>query len=292
MPIDPTAVGATSGPFEWGWDATDCMLYALAVGAGTDDLAFSTEHGDGAGQKVLPTFATLGGPRRPPPEVVGSYDPAMLVHGEHAVELAGPLPLRVTVSTTATIVGIWDKGSGALVVTESRSVDAETGEWRFTNRAGAFIRGEGGWGGPRGPAPAVQASRVRAPPGGIPDGGHGRAADFVVSYQTAPGQALLYRLCGDRNPIHSDPAYARKAGFERPILHGLCTWGFTGRALLHILCDSDPSRLASMEGRFAAPVHPGDLLIVSIWADGDSASFDTRTQRGDVVLDRGHCRLA
>jgi acyl dehydratase len=278
MPIDPEALGATSGPFSWSWDSTSCILYALGVGAGPDEAAFTTDNTEGVPQEVLPTFATLGAPRRPDPSVVGHYDPAMLVHGEHRLELAGALRVSATVSTTSEIVGIWDKGSGAVVVTESRSVDAVSGEWLFTNRASAFIRGEGGWGGARGPS--ERAGEPSRPP------------DEVWSCPTREDQALLYRLCGDRNPLHSDPRYAARAGFERPILHGLCTWGFTGRALLSRVCGSDPGRMRAMQGRFAAPVYPGDTLTVSIWVEGGEAVFRTATQRGDVVIQRGRCALA
>lgn len=280
MAIDPSAVGTTAGTWRWSWGPSDCILYALGVGAGHDELAFVTEDSEGVAQAVLPTFAVLAAPRRPPPEIVGPYDPAMLVHGEHVLELAGPIPVRGAVSTTSTIVGIWDKGSGALVVSEARSVDAATGEWRFTNRASAFIRGEGGWGGPRRPSSLSSAKPSPRPP------------DEVVTYGTSPDQALLYRLSGDRNPLHSDPSYARRAGFGRPILHGLCTWGFTGRALLARLCGSDPAALRSMEGRFAAPVYPGDCLTVSIWVGGGGARFVTHARDGVVVVDRGRCTLA
>jgi acyl dehydratase len=111
-----------------------------------------------------------------------------------------------------------------------------------------------------------------------------------VTYETRVDQALLYRLSGDRNPLHSDPAFARRGGFERPILHGLCTYGFTGRALLHALCGSDPARFRSMEGRFSRPVYPGDTLIVKMWVDGEAAVFRTETQRGEVVIDGGYFR--
>jgi acyl dehydratase len=121
----------------------------------------------------------------------------------------------------------------------------------------------------------------------IPDG----PPDQVVEYATRPDQALLYRLSGDRNPLHSDPVFARRAGFERPILHGLCTYGVTGRALLHALCHSDPSRFRSMHGRFSRPTYPGDTLTVSMWVDGPVATFRTENQRGEVILDHGvlHC---
>lgn len=279
MPINPEAAGTTSGPFERSWTSSDCLLYALGVGAGVNELAFTTENSAEVRQAVLPTFAVIAGGGGRAMGAIGSFNPAMLVHGEQAIEVHGPIPVEGRVATTSTIVGIYDKGSGAVVATESVSVDAETGEPRFTNRSSVFIRGEGGWGGDRGPSGGRNAAPERAP-------------DEVVTYETAPDQALLYRLSGDRNPLHSDPAFAAKAGFERPILHGLCTYGFTGRALLHTLCDSDPARFRSMEARFSSPVYPGDLLTVSMWVDGDQALFRTENQRGQVVIDAGRCQVA
>ncbi|MGH9060139.1 MAG: MaoC/PaaZ C-terminal domain-containing protein [Acidimicrobiales bacterium] len=275
MPINPQAVGATSGPYERTWSSTDCILYALGVGAGADELAFTTEHTAGVVQAVLPTFAVIAGAGGRPSDI-GTFDPAMLVHGEQAFDLSGPLPVDGRVATTVEVVGIYDKGSGAVIATEATSVDPSTGQVLFVTRSSAFVRGEGGWGGPRGPS----GRRHQAPE---------RSPDQVMTYETAPDQALLYRLSGDRNPLHSDPAFAARAGFERPILHGLCTYGFTGRALLHTLCDSDPGRFRGMEGRFSAPVYPGDLLTVSMWVDDEGAVFRTETQRGQVVIDAGRC---
>ena len=136
-----------------------------------------------------------------------------------------------------------------------------------------FCRGEGGFGGDRGPSDRIE----------FPD----RAADHEVTYRTREDQALTYRLSGDRNPLHSDPSFAAMGGFDRPILHGLCTYGFTGRALLHTLCASDAGRFRSMNARFSRPVFPGDELIVSMWVDGDTALFRTTNQNGDVVIDQG-----
>jgi acyl dehydratase len=145
----------------------------------------------------------------------------------------------------------------------------------FTTRTSLFIRGEGDFGGDRGdPAPP----RVEIPE---------REPDHEVTYATRPDQALLYRLSGDRNPLHSDPAFAAMAGFDRPILHGLCTYGVTGRALLHTLCDSDPARFASMAARFSKPVMPGDTLTVRMWVDGGECRFRTLTQDGAAVIDNG-----
>jgi len=270
MPIDPNAVGSTGGPVERSWTSKDCLLYALGVGAGTDELAFSTEKD----QRVLPTFAVIIGGGGIPFAAIGKFNPAMLVHGEQAIEVFGSIPVEGTVRSTGRIANVWDKRSGAVVVMESESVDAVTGEPRFRTRMAAFIRGEGGFGGERGPS----GPRNEPPK---------RAADLEVRYETRPDQALLYRLSGDRNPLHSDPEFAKRAGFERPILHGLCSYGFTGRALLHGVCGGDPVRFRSMEARFSKPVLPGDTLTVSIWVDGGEASFQTSTQRGDVVIDQG-----
>jgi acyl dehydratase len=170
-------------------------------------------------------------------------------------------------------VAIWDKGKGAVVEMESTSVDVATGKPLLKTRSSVFIRGEGGFGGERGPSARFE----------VPD----RAPDHQVSYDTRPDQALIYRLSGDRNPLHSDPSFAKMGGFDRPILHGLCTYGFTGRALLHTLCDGDPARFKSMYGRFSKPVLPGDSLTVSMWVDGDECLFRTANQHGDVVLDQG-----
>jgi acyl dehydratase len=270
MPIDPTAVGKTGGPVERSWTSKDCLLYALGVGAGTDELAFSTEKN----QQVLPTFAVIVGGGGSPFGAIGKFNPAMLVHGEQAIEVFGPIPAEGTVRSTGRIANIWDKGSGAVVVMESESVDAATGEPRFRTRMSAFIRGEGNFGGDRGP------SGPRNPP-------PARDPDLEIRYQTRPDQALLYRLSGDRNPLHSDPEFAKRAGFEKPILHGLCSYGFTGRALLHGVCGGDPARFRSMEARFSKPVIPGDALTVSIWTGDGEAIFRTSTQKGDVVIDQG-----
>jgi acyl dehydratase len=276
-------VGTTTDPAERSWTSTDCLLYALGVGAGSlapdQELEYTTENSADRPQMVLPTFAAvMGGGGRDRAEL-GEFDPAMLLHGEQGIELFGAIPAAGSVLTTSTVTGIYDKGSGALVVTESTSVDTMTGDrrWRATNAL--FIRGEGGFGGERGPAGSP-------PP--VPE----RPPDHVVEYPTRSDQALVYRLSGDRNPLHSDPAFARRAGFERPILHGLCTYGFTGRALLHALCHSDPGRFESMHGRFSRPTYPGDTLTVSMWVDGPVASFRTENQRGEVIIDQGVLRFS
>jgi acyl dehydratase len=275
MSLNFDLVGVDSEPAMKSWTTADVLLYALGVGAGQADplaeLEFTTENSIGVQTKVLPTFGNMitGGGRG---RSLGDFDPAAFVHAEQAFTLHRPLPTAGTSRSVSRVAGIYDKGSAALVVTESTAVDAATGEPLVTARGSIFIRGEGGFGGDRGPG------QDWAMPSGAPD--------EQVTYRTRPDQALLYRLTGDRNPLHSDPKFAARGGFARPILHGMCTYGYTGRALLHALCGSEPARFQSMEGRFTRPVIPGDELTVSVWADGGTAYFRT-TSNGVPVLDRG-----
>jgi acyl dehydratase len=294
MALNPDAVGTVSEPGDRSWDHKDALLYALGVGAGALDptgfeLDFTTENSDGVTQRVLPTFATIVGQGGRGMASIGDFDPAMLVHGEQGIRLHREIPPEGTVSTTSKVAGMYDKGSAGLVVLESESRDAATGELAFTTRTALFIRGAGGFGGPRNPEDDEEA-KIAAEP--LP----AREPDDVISYTTRPDQALLYRLNGDRNPLHSDPTFAKRAGFDRPILHGLCTYGFTGRALLHSVCGSDPARFASMRARFSKPTMPGDTLSISVWDIGAHAEgfyrFRTETQRGETVIDAGLFQLA
>jgi acyl dehydratase len=280
MPINPDAVGSTSDPVERSWTAKDCLVYALGVGAGqldpvNEELAFTTENTRDAPQQVLPTFAVIAGMSgMGAMSKAGSFNMAMLVHGEQGVRLHRPLPVEGKVRVTGRITGIYDKGSGAVIATASEAVDAATGEPMFATTASLFVRGEGGFGGERGPS-----GKANTPPE--------RDPDHALTYETRRDQALLYRLSGDTNPLHSDPSFAKMGGFDRPILHGLCTYGYTGRALLHALCGSDPARFVSMDARFSTPVMPGDALTVKMWVDGNVALFRTERQDGDVVVDQG-----
>ena len=280
MPINPEAVGSTSDPVRHSWSSKDAILYAIGVGAGAvdplDELSFTTENSNGIEQQVLPTMAVvLGVGGGGAFASIGSFNPAMLVHGEQAIELHAPIPVSGEVETVGEITGIYDKGKGALVEVRSTSTDTASGEPLFTTTMSAFIRGEGGFGGDRGP------SGPKNPP---PE----RDPDHEQAYVTRTDQALLYRLSGDRNPLHSDPTFAAMGGFDRPILHGLCTYGFTGRALLHRLCGGDPARFHGMEGRFSSPVLPGERLTVRMWETGAGvALFQTTGDDGRVVLDGG-----
>lgn len=276
MPIRHDVVGAQGAPVQHSWTAKDALLYAIGVGAGTDELAFTTENSHDITQRVLPTMAAVvGAGVSAAISAIGEFNFAMLVHGEQSFVQHRELPVEGSLTATGMITGIYDKGSGAVISVEGDCIDNATGERLLTVGSSIFIRGEGGFGGDRGP------SGDRNTP---PD----RAPDATVTYRTRPDQALIYRLSGDRNPLHSDPWFAQLAGFEKPILHGLCTYGFTGRALLHTLCGSDPSRFRAMEGRFASPVIPGEDLTIQMWktAAGECV-FNTLGGDGRVVLAGG-----
>lgn len=274
MPINPDAAGAQGPETEITWTSKQSLLYALGVGAGAVDptgaeLEFTTDNSIGVAQRALPTQAVIVGGASLPD--FGDYELANLLHGEQHLALHQELPPEGSAVARGKVAAIYDKTKAALVILET-SVRDHGGTPMWTSRSGLFIRGEGGWGGDRGPASSWR----------LPD----RRPDHVVGYETRADQALLYRLSGDRNPLHSDPSFAALAGFDKPILHGLCTFGFTGRALLHTLCDSDPARFASVGGRFKAPVTPGERLDVHIWEDGDTALFQTRAA-DRVVFDAG-----
>jgi acyl dehydratase len=273
MPLNPDAVGTQSEPVEVSWTSKDALLYAVGIGAGRDELAFTTENTKGVEQQVFPTFpVVVGWGRGSAMGNIGTFNPALLVHGQQAVTLHRPIPVEGTATLVGRVAAMYDKEKAAVVVTETEAT--MDGERLFTNRSSAFIRGEGGWGGERGPSGPQNVPPERAP-------------DDEVSTVTSPDQAFIYRLSGDRNPLHTDPAFAAAGGFDRPILHGLCTFGFTGRALLHRLCGSDPARFHHIAVRFASPVWPGDELTVRMWRTGDGEAVFTTSVGDRVVIDQG-----
>jgi len=283
MAIDPNSVGAEGEPVGASWTSKDALLYAVGIGAGTDELPFTTENTSGVDQQVFPTFpVVVGWGEGSPLGQIGSFNFALLVHGQQAVTLHKPIPVEGSVTLRSNVVAIYDKGKAAVVVTETEAIDDTDGAPMYGLRSSVFIRGEGGWGGDRGPSGPVNVPPDRTP-------------DHQVSYQTSPDQALLYRLSGDRNPLHSDPSFAALGGFDRPILHGLCSYGFTGRALLHSLCGSDATRFHHVEARFAAPVLPGDALTVAMWvnAPGEALFVTSASTAGAsprTVIDQGLLR--
>lgn len=281
MALDFDIIGVDSESVERSWTADDVALYAVAVGAGHDDateeLEFTTDNTAGVTPRALPTYANIVASRVGGAARYGTFDPASYVHAEQAFTLHRPLQTSGNVRATSRVVGMYDKGHAALVVSETRVVDAATEELWISTRSSIFIRGEGGFGGERGPKPAFELPSE--PP------------DLEITYRTTPEQALLYRLTGDRNPLHSDPAFAQRGGYERPILHGLCTYGITGRLLLREVCGGDPAAVSGMQARFSGPVRPGDLLTVRAWVCGSDVLFSTHN-RGAAVLDRGRLRLS
>ena len=277
MPINPEAVGAKGAPTKRSWTSKDALLYAVGIGAGTDELQYTTENTKNIDQKVFPTFAVIVGGGGIPMREVGSFNPTLMVHGEQGIELLSEIPAEGEIESVGECTAIYDKGSAAVLEFTSESKNVATGEVLLRTRTSLFCRGEGGWGGDRGPSEKIQ----------FPS----RTPDQQVSYTTREDQALTYRLSGDRNPLHSDPSFAAMGGFEKPILHGLCTYGFTGRGLLNEICGGDAGRFKSMNARFSKPVFPGDTLTVSIWVDGSEALFKTTNQNGDVVIDQGVFRF-
>jgi len=273
MPLNPDAVGSKGEPVEISWTSKDCLLYAVGIGAGTHELAFTTENTSGVDQQVFPTFpVVIGWGKGSAMGSIGTFNPALLVHGQQSVALHRPVPVEGTATLQSEISAMYDKEKAAVVLTTTNAV--LDGEPLYTNTASVFIRGEGGWGGDRGPSGPRNVPPEREP-------------DRRVTYETSPNQALLYRLSGDRNPLHSDPAFAAMGGFDRPILHGLCSYGFTGRALLHTFCGSDPSRFHHIEGRFTSPVMPGEALTVNMWETGDGEACFTTVVGDRPVIDQG-----
>src|SRR5262245_6811544 len=268
MPIDLTAVGKKLGSVEHTYDQRDVMLYALGVGCGTDDLQFTYERD----LKVLPTFAVI--PSFPAMLNLGGamqVNPAMVLHGEQAIEVPEPIPTEGKVVTTPTIKAVYDKGKGDVVVVVTESGDPK-GKVLFRSQSSIFVRGEVGFGGDRGPS-----GEKNTPPD--------RAPDKSISYKTLPQQALVYRLSGDMNPLHADPQFAAMGGFDRPILHGLCTYVHAGRAVLASYCDNDPARLKAFAVRFSGVVFPGETITTDMWQVAPGKIVLTaKTERGQAVL--------
>ncbi|WP_420752010.1 MaoC/PaaZ C-terminal domain-containing protein [Rhodococcus sp. O3] len=261
MPIDPSvAIGAELPSQDFSWSSSEVQLYNLGIGAGSrpTDPAELRYLSDGRSQ-VLPTFATVAATFHAvePPKVSFpgvEIDLAKVVHGSQEVVVHAPIPADGKGRTTTRIAEVWDKGKAAVIVQESTTVDPE-GNPLWTARSSIFARGEGGFGGERGPSESVE----------LPD----REPDVEVDVPTLPQQALLYRLCGDRNPLHSDPEFAKGAGFPAPILHGLCTYGIVCKAATDAVLDGDAARVKGFRARFAGVVFPGETLRVRIWRDGD-----------------------
>lgn len=265
--IDASLVGFELPPMRHGWAPRDAILYALALGAGAGDLDLVYE---ARGPRVLPTFAALPSSRFLPATLAAlDFEVGDLLHGEQSIMLHRPIPAEAEVETDRRCVAVWDKGSAAIVVWESVTRDAQGP--LFTATSASFIRGAGGFGGERGPGGGRNAPPERPP-------------DVALSVATFPTQAALYRLCGDLNPMHIDPALARAAGYDRPFLHGLCSYGTVARAVIERVCEGAPEKLEAYEARFSGLVFPGDTLQVRLWRTAaDEAVLDAHTDRGPAL---------
>ncbi len=277
MPIDlDIALAAELEPVEFSWTSSDVQLYHLALGAGSDpmDPAELRYLADGTPQ-VLPTFSSVAATfhmTEPPMVRYPGVDIELgnVLHGSEAVSVPGPLPASGTARAVTRFTDIWDKGKAAVLVNETVVTDLD-GNPLWTTRRSIFARGEGGFGGQRGPSATATA----------PD----RTPDVEIDIPILPQQALLYRLCGDRNPLHSDPGFASAAGFSRPILHGLCTYGMVCKALVDTLLDADVARVGAYGARFAGVVYPGETLRASVWRDGARLlGIVTAPARDDVTV--------
>ncbi len=274
MPIDVSkALGAKLGEGQYSWTRDQVILYHLGIGAGvppTDprELEYTYEKN----LKVLPSFGVipvfgaLGGLGSTPGL---DFNFAMLLHGEQDIEIHQPIPSEATVTSAGEIASIYDKGKAALVVLEVKTRD-EAGNPLFTNRFSLFLRGEGGFGGESGPKAGNK------PPQRDPDG--------VIESATLPQQALLYRLSGDKNPLHADPEFAKIGGFDRPIIHGLCSYGIVCKAIVDGVLDGDVTKVARYQARFAGVGFPGETYLTSWWKEGDRILIETRSKEREAPI--------
>ena len=269
MPIDPAvAIGAELPEIKFSWSESDVLLYHLALGA--TELRYVYEQG----LRVLPTFGVVA-PRfheTAPPAVSFpgvDIDLARVLHGTQEITVHAPLPVQGEAVLRTRIADVWDKGKAAVIVQESTAVTPD-GTALYTTRSSIFARGEGGFGGDRGPSGKVE----------VPS----RAPDFVIETPTLPQQAYLYRLCGDRNPLHADPEFAVRAGFDAPILHGLCTYGVVCKAVIDAMLDG-PEQVSSFGAKFAGVVFPGETLTTRVWRDGPRLVLTTFAGDRPVLAD-------
>lgn len=278
MAIDPQSIGYQTPPIEFGYTWRDVVVYALGVGASAEhDLAFLYE---GHGPLVFPTFATI--------PTFAAFDALVdrigcdrvgMVHHAQRLELHKTLAPEATLRVVGKVAGLYDLRRMATSVFEIEAFD-ESGELAVRGIVTLVLRNDGGFGGERPP----RAERVNPPD---------RQPDFEVRERVPENQALLYRLSGDHNPLHADPTFAAKAGFDRPILHGLCTFGYAGRAALGHAAGGDPARLGALQGQFSAPVFPGDTLVIQGWQEGERVLLQVTTDArpSEVCLSQAYAEI-
>jgi acyl dehydratase len=291
MPINyDEMMQAKASGLESRYTDREVMLYALGVGfmrnpMDDNELPFAYE----SDLRVVPTFATViprGTPKAGSTDgggrMMAGINYLMVVHGEQRLQIHKPLPAVAELTSEERVVGIFDKGKekGAVIVNERVVSNKATGEKLCTLSSSIFARGDGGFGGPKEGAPEPHALPTRAP-------------DLTHEASTLPDQAFIYALSGDRNPLHRDPKIAKMAGFPRPILHGLCTYGTACRSIISTVCKYDPTLIRQFDVRFSSPVFPGETVITEMWVDGKTVSFRSKLKERDVVvLNNGKCVLA
>lgn len=266
-------------PATFSYDENFTILYALGIGLGAvpEELDYVYEKR----LRVFPTMAIMLGQGAGDFLDKGGIDYTRIVHGEQRLTIHAPLPPTGTMVSTSRCLGVADKGKdkGALINIESTTRDAATGTLHATAVSTLMCRGDGGFGGPAGGELPLRP---------IPDRPH----DSEVTIQTLPQQAAIYRLSGDRNPLHIDPERATAVGFPGPILHGLCSYAIAARALSQACCDGDPDRIEHIAARFSSPVYPGEAVTAKVWRDGNDISFEcVIAERGVTVIKNGYCRL-
>ena len=261
----------------------ETMLYALGVGfmrdpMNADELPFVYENN----LKTVPTMATVIGWGRSSTLARSGINYMMVVHGEQRLQMHKPLPISADTLSDERILGVFDKGEGkgAVIVSERVITEKASGDKLCTLVSTIFARGDGGFGGPKDGAPEPHVLPTRAP-------------DVVHACDTRADQAFIYALSGDRNPLHRDPGFAKMAGFPRPILHGLCTYGTACRAVISTVCGYDPTKITGFDVRFSAPVFPGETIVTEMWVDANIVSFRCKLkEREVVVINNGKCTLA
>jgi len=282
MPIEyPKILELKRSGMEFSWTDRETMLYALGIGMGADpmdtnELPFVYERE----LKAVPTLASVVAWGAQPGNMNINF--MMVVDGERTITFHKPMPGSGNIVAESRVVGAWDKGAGkgAVISTETVLRDKASGDKLATLLGSLFARGDGGFGGPSEGQPAPHSVPTRTP-------------DRSVDIPTNPNQALIYRLSGDRNPLHADPEFAKMAGFPRPILHGMCTYGVTCRAVLQTYAEYDAARFKSHGARFSAPVFPGETITVDLWKDANVISFEARVKSRNVtVIKNGKTELA
>jgi acyl dehydratase len=274
MPIDPKqALGRELGEGKYSYTKDQVILYHLGVGAGNpptdkNELEYCYEKNLKVLPSfgVIPTFGAMGGLGNVPGL---KFNFAMLLHGEQDLQIHQPIPPEATLTNRGKVAELWDKGKACLCVLQVDSTD-ESGRPLFTNRFGLFLRGEGGFGGESGP----KAGNL--PPERAPDG--------VIESRTLPQQALLYRLSGDKNPLHADPEFAKLGGFDRPIIHGLCSYGIVCKAVVDEVLGGDVTKVARYQARFAGVGFPGETYLTSFWRDGQKILIQAKSKERDAVI--------